>query len=200
MAAAVEHVHLHKRIALNVMKLVGSSPRMLILSFILPTALLSMWISNTATTAMMIPIMEAVIAELESATMPSAEHMKNIRAMLAMAVCMAANIGGTGTTIGTGPNLILLGNLENFKGQPLSFGSWMAYALPIEIVCLGFLWLWLQIYYLPLPFSKAKTADAQWEICSKPFYFLLNFQLDSIGQSKSPTYSYYAVKRTKSPT
>lgn len=161
MAAAVEHVHLHKRIALNVMKAVGSSPRMLILSFILPTAFLSMWISNTATTAMMIPIMEAVIAELESAASTTAEHMKNIRAMLAMSVCMAANIGGTGTTIGTGPNLILLGNLENFKGQPLSFGSWMAYALPIEIVCLGLLWLWLQIYYLPLPFSKAKNSTAQ---------------------------------------
>ena len=67
MAAAVEHVHLHKRIALNAMRLVGTSPRMLILGFILPTAFLSMWISNTATTAMMVPILEAVIAELESA-------------------------------------------------------------------------------------------------------------------------------------
>ena len=65
MAAAVEHVDLHKRIALNAMRIVGTSSRMLILSFMLPTAFLSMWISNTATTAMMMPIMEAVLAELE---------------------------------------------------------------------------------------------------------------------------------------
>ena len=78
--------------------------------------------------------------------------------MLAMSVCFAANIGGTGTTIGTGPNLVLLGNLDDkFKGHPLSFGTWMAFAVPIEIVCLLLLWLWLQFYYLPWPFSR----DAQ---------------------------------------
>ena len=83
---------------------------------------------------------------------------KKLRAMLAMSVCFAANIGGTGTTIGTGPNLVLLGNLDDkFKGHPLSFGTWMAFAVPIEIVCLLLLWLWLQFYYLPWPFSR----DAQ---------------------------------------
>ena len=84
---------------------------------------------------------------------------KNLRAMLAMSVCFAANIGGTGTTIGTGPNLVLLGNLdEKFKGHPLSFGTWMAFAIPIEIVCLLLLWLWLQFYYLPWPFSRNAQA------------------------------------------
>ena len=87
MAAAVEHVDLHRRIALNVMKLVGTSPRMLILSFMLPTAFLSMWISNTATTAMMIPIMEAVLIELE-ATSNDDKLKANNRKLLAMSVCI----------------------------------------------------------------------------------------------------------------
>lgn len=168
MAAAVEHVHLHKRIALNAMRFVGTSPRMLILSFILPTAFLSMWISNTATTAMMIPIMEAVIAELEVAHDADQEtKMKNIRAMLAMAICMAANIGGVGTTIGTGPNLVLLGILDSkFEDHPLSFGLWIAFAFPLALICLVLLWLWLMFYYLPFKSRRGQDNLAQEKIKS----------------------------------
>ena len=101
MATAVEHVQLHRRIALNAMNHIGTSPRLLILGFILPTAFLSMWISNTATTAMMIPIMQAVIHELNDVM--SKDELKKLRAMLAMSICMSANIGGTGTTIGKVP-------------------------------------------------------------------------------------------------
>ena len=86
MAAAVEHVNLHRRIALNVMKVVGTSPRRLLLSFILPTAFLSMWISNVATTAMMVPIMEAVLIELESTSIGGDKSNANTRKALAMSV------------------------------------------------------------------------------------------------------------------
>ena len=87
MAAAVEHVNLHRRIALNVMKVVGTSPRRLLLSFILPTAFLSMWISNVATTAMMVPIMEAVLIELESTSIAGGGNSNaNTRKALAMSV------------------------------------------------------------------------------------------------------------------
>merc|ERR1712038_651038 len=117
----------------------------------LPTAFLSMWISNTATTAMMIPIMEAVLIELE-ATSNDDKLKANNRKLLAMSVCYGANCGGVGTIIGTGPNLVLFNLLnDKYPGHPLSFGSWMAFAVPIEIVSLLFLWIWLQLYFLPLP-------------------------------------------------
>ncbi len=143
------------------MKLIGTSPRLLILGFILPTAFLSMWISNTATTAMMIPIMQAVIDELED-VLETAELSK-LKAMLAMSICMSANIGGTGTTIGTGPNLILVGNLNTiFPDHPVTFGSWMAFAVPQMLIALSVVWIWLQLYYLPLPFcGKKKTTKSK---------------------------------------
>ena len=140
------------------MKLIGTSPRLLILGFILPTAFLSMWISNTATTAMMIPIMQAVIDELDD-VLEKAELSK-LKAMLAMSICMSANIGGTGTTIGTGPNLILVGNLNTiFPDHPVTFGSWMAFAVPQMLIALFVVWIWLQLYYLPLPFCGKKKAN-----------------------------------------
>lgn len=126
---------------------------------------------------MMIPIMEAVIAELASSSVDDS-RMKNIRAMLAMSVCMAANIGGTGTTIGTGPNLVLLGNLDdNFKGHPLSFGSWMAFAVPIEIICLLLLWIWLQLYFLPLSCTAKDAKDED----SKKVARMIEQKCDELG-------------------
>lgn len=111
-ALAIEECNLHRRVALQALKLVGTSPRMLLVGFMLPTAVLSMWISNTASSAMMIPILEAVLSEVlndhtdpESGSGPSKGpkpqiSAKNMRAMLAMSICMSANIGGTATTIG----------------------------------------------------------------------------------------------------
>ena len=111
-ALAIEECNLHRRVALKALKLVGTSPRMLLVGFMLPTAVLSMWISNTASSAMMIPILEAVLSEVLNdqgdAETGSASHKspkpqisaKNMRALLAMSICMSANIGGTATTIG----------------------------------------------------------------------------------------------------
>ena len=105
LAIAVEDCNLHHRIALHVLKAVGASPRFLLLGFMLPTAFLSMWISNTAACAMMIPILEAMLGQVltvsvETETETPKVSPKNMRAMLAMSVCYAANIGGTATTIG----------------------------------------------------------------------------------------------------
>ena len=76
----------------------------------------------------------------------------SLQNILYFQVCYGANCGGVGTIIGTGPNLVLFNLLnEKYPGHPLSFGSWMAFAVPIEVVSLLFLWIWLQLYFLPLP-------------------------------------------------
>jgi len=128
LATSIEECGLHRRIALTAIKLIGSSPGLLMLGFMVATAGLSMWISNTATSAMMVPIMEVVLGELESIAGPQGvdsgkeeakKKLRQTRAMLAMAICFSANIGGTGTLIGTGSNVVLNEYLGDFKGQPV---------------------------------------------------------------------------------
>jgi sodium-dependent dicarboxylate transporter 2/3/5 len=118
LALAIEDCNLHRRIALYVLSIVGTSPRLLLLGFMLSTALLSMWISNTAACAMMIPILDAILEEVLSvATDPEDPEPKisgkNMRAMLCMSVTLAANIGGTATTIGN--NEFVKKKIKNLK-------------------------------------------------------------------------------------
>ena len=140
---------LFRRVGLSVLLFVGSSPRMVLLGFMLPTAILSMWISNTASTAMMIPILEAVLVEL------GAKHRK----MMMLAIAYAANIGGTGTLIGTPPNLVMFEFIGKFPNQPITFGSWMVLCVPLMMVNLLLAWLWLQLLFLPIPFIRNKVSD-----------------------------------------
>ncbi len=130
--------------------------------FMVATSSLSMWISNTATSAMMIPILEVVLLELKecSETFSSdyeldqeeEEHRRrNMRAMLAMAICFSANVGGTATLIGTGANVVLTEYLKDLPGNPISFGTWMLFALPQTILCLIASWVWLYLYFMGIP-------------------------------------------------
>ncbi|XP_077984277.1 Na(+)/citrate cotransporter-like [Glandiceps talaboti] len=234
-ATAVEKWNLHKRIALRVLVSVGSKPVWLMFGFMLTTAFLSMWMSNTATTAMMIPIAQAVIVEmldkkrkyqrvstsegpgdlspkveeknpdnraigsgdfkrLDSETQNGADEEteevelkdlgvnvddrdienqplsepkndnttidmksllpedKDLARGLTLCIAYAANIGGTGTLTGTGPNLVISGQVETLYGQDavIDFGSWFIYAFPGMIICLFLAWVWLQLQYLDL--------------------------------------------------
>jgi sodium-dependent dicarboxylate transporter 2/3/5 len=107
LAIAIEDCNLHNRISLYVLRIVGTSPRCLLLGFMLSTAFLSMWISDTATCAMMIPILLAVLDKVISVPIDPENLMEvktpnsnNIRAMLCLSVSIASNIGGTATTVG----------------------------------------------------------------------------------------------------
>ncbi|XP_063401360.1 Na(+)/citrate cotransporter-like [Mytilus trossulus] len=220
LAVAVEKWNLHKRIALRVLLMFGSKPKWLMFGFMLPTWFLSMWVSNTATTAMMIPIVGAVMEQLKEVNeveevnekgsdnlgydtannveeksnengvkeynikysengevgmkevqievkekqmkeqvhhnYSESKEYKNMCKAMTLCVAYAANIGGTGTLSGTGPNIIMQGQADlvfqrvGIESSGINFVSWMIFALPGSIICLALLWIWLQIWFLGL--------------------------------------------------
>jgi sodium-dependent dicarboxylate transporter 2/3/5 len=136
-AAAMQQWHLHRRIALAVMRLVGTDPRRLLFGLLLATAGVSLWISNTATAAMMFPIGLAVIAEFERET---GRRLTHYGAALMLAVAYGANVGGIGTKIGTVPSAQLAGFLAQ-RGTEVSFLEFMAVGVPFVALFLPVVWL-----------------------------------------------------------
>jgi sodium-dependent dicarboxylate transporter 2/3/5 len=149
-ALAMERWRLHRRLALLTILAVGTQPTRLVGGFMLASAGLSMWISNTATTAMMLPIALSVIgvvaARVRSADGDSGADRRvadRFAICLMLSVAYAASIGGIATIIGTPPNVFLAGYLKQTQGIEISFVRWMAVGLPISLVFLGLTWLLL---------------------------------------------------------
>lgn len=130
---AIEKWNLHKRIALNIINLSGEKPSRIILGSMLATALLSMWISNTATTVMMLPIGISVVGLLGD-KLNDKKAGRNFGISLMLGIAYAANIGGITTLIGTPPNLVLAGIVSKSGLGELSFATWLFFALPLVIV------------------------------------------------------------------
>ncbi|XP_037323266.1 solute carrier family 13 member 2-like isoform X2 [Pungitius pungitius] len=246
-AVAVEHWNLHKRIALRVLLLVGVRPALLMLGFMGVTAFLSMWISNTATTAMMVPIVQAVLEQLHGDVDPQTllrnpgthgEHQEKTTAFnhletglnrettqansekssdscspeaqtdqqeiikptpqdkppsdsitsgpevccqmvledlndeedrrklnkgLLLCICYSASIGGIATLTGTGPNLVLMGQMSQLfpqNGDVINFASWFAFAFPTMVLTLTLAWFWLQFLYIGCNLRKTWGCGA----------------------------------------
>jgi sodium-dependent dicarboxylate transporter 2/3/5 len=144
-AKAMEKHNLHRRIALRISILVGTSPRKLILGFMVSTAFLSMWISNTATTMMMFPIAMAVISQIagEKGGFPTA---------MMLGIAYSASIGGVATLVGTPPNIVFAGQVrELFPGAPeITFAKWILVGLPITLIFLPLAWLYLTNIVFPI--------------------------------------------------
>ena len=136
-AAAMQQWNLHRRIALAVMRLVGTDPRHLLFGLLLATAGVSLWISNTATAAMMFPIGLAVISEFERET---GRRLTHYGAALMLAVAYGSNLGGIGTKIGTVPSAQLAGFLAQ-RGSDVSFLEFMAIGMPFVALFLPVVWL-----------------------------------------------------------
>lgn len=136
-ALALEKHKLHLRIALNILKLTGTSGDGIILGFMISTALLSMWISNTATAVMMLPVALSVI-ELLRDNKNSGKDKKRERFALALMLCIAyaANIGGTMTLIGTPPNIVMAGYLKEILDYEIQFVQWLGIGLSVGITLL----------------------------------------------------------------
>jgi len=135
-AMAMQHWNLHRRIALNILARVGDNAFALIGGFMAVSALLSMWISNTATTLMLIPIAITV------ATTILGEKAVGHRFTIALLIgcAWAASIGGLGTYIGTPPNLFVKGFIEQTTGREILFIDWMAFAIPVVLVMVPLAW------------------------------------------------------------
>lgn len=132
-ALALEKVNLHKRIALKIIQLTGTSPNRVVLGFMIATALLSMWISNTATTVVMLPIALSVIHLLINDADGFTGKDQNFALSTMLGIAFAANVGGIATIIGTPPNTILAGFMENEYNVEISFLKWLTIGLPFSI-------------------------------------------------------------------
>lgn len=143
-AIALENWDLHRRLALNILAAAGGRPRRLIGGFMLATALLSMWISNTATTLMMLPIALSVVSKLDLKA-----HPKFAVALL-LGTAYAANIGGMATLVGTPPNVAMAGILEEQYQISIPFMEWMLLATPFSALLLVTVYLLLTRLLLPV--------------------------------------------------
>ena len=137
MALALEKVNLHKRIALSIIKITGTSPDRVILGFMIATAFMSMWISNTACTVVMLPIALSVIQLLIKDKDGFTKNDHNFALSIMLGIAFSANVGGVATIIGTPPNSVLVGFLENEYQIEISFLNWMLLALPFSILMIG---------------------------------------------------------------
>jgi sodium-dependent dicarboxylate transporter 2/3/5 len=149
-AVTMEKWNLHKRIALFTIRLVGTGTDRIILGFMIATAFLSMWISNTATAMMMVPIGMAVIRQVTSCDTYGGENgtvrgtaATGFGAALMLSIAYSASIGGVATLIGTPPNVIFAGFIESTFGRSVSFLSWMSVGLPLAVVMLACTWFYL---------------------------------------------------------
>jgi sodium-dependent dicarboxylate transporter 2/3/5 len=132
---AIEKWNLHKRIALNIIKLTGTNGNNIILGFILSTGFLSMWLSNTATTMMMYPIAASVIHVIGSHANPGA-NIKNFSLTLMLSLAYASNFGGIATIIGTPPNVAYVRHLNEVFKHGIDFAQWMLLCMPLAIILL----------------------------------------------------------------
>lgn len=152
LAAALERWGLHRRLALGALRILGTSPRRLLLGVMVMVAFLSMWLTNTATTVMMVPILLAVVSQAESTL--TREQARGFAAALLLGTALAANIGGMGTPVGTVPNAVAVGQLAE-RGIEVSFIGWMGHALPIVAVLIPVAWFVLVIWATKLPRDMA---------------------------------------------
>lgn len=141
LALALEKVNLHRRIALTIIKLTGTTPNKVVLGFMIATAFMSMWISNTASTVVMLPIAISVIKLLIDDEDGFTKKDKNFALSVMLGIAFSANAGGIATVIGTPPNSVLIGLLENEYQIEISFLKWMVIGLPFSIVMVALCYL-----------------------------------------------------------
>ncbi len=159
LALALEKVNLHKRIALTIIKFTGTTPNKVVLGFMIATAFLSMWISNTASTVVMLPIAISVISLLIKDTDGFTKGDKNFALSVMLGIAFSANAGGIATVIGTPPNSVLIGLLENEYHIEISFLKWMTMGLPFSMLMVTLCYLVLVKWMFPCKHTKFEASS-----------------------------------------
>lgn len=162
-AVSIEKWNLHKRIALNIIAFMGTDLKRIILGFMIATAFLSMWISNTATSLMMLPIAVAVISQLGNQSPDKSLAEVTIGRALMLGIAYGASIGGMATIIGTPTNIILVGVIKKSFGVEIGFSQWMMVGLPISVILLVICWYYLVNIAFDLRLAK-QTKGGKEEI------------------------------------
>ena len=142
-AIGIEKWNLHKRIAINIISFIGTDVRKVILGFMIATAFLSMWISNTATSVMMLPIGVAIIKQLKDNPASLENENTIFGKALMLGVAYSASIGGIATLIGTPPNLVMAGVISEIYNYEITFFKWFIFGFPISILLLFFCWYYI---------------------------------------------------------
>lgn len=158
-ALAMEKWNLHRRIALTIILVIGTNMDKIVLGFMVATGFLSMWISNTATSMMMVPIGLAIIYQVSDALKDDLEidttkENFGFGKSLMLGIAYSASLGGIATLIGTPPNTLLAGAINKMYGIELSFARWMLFGVPLAWVFILIVWLYLVKVAYP---SKLKT-------------------------------------------
>lgn len=160
LSLSMQRWDLHRRIALVTLRLVGTEPNRMIAGFMVVTAVLSMWVSNTATTVMMLPIalsvIDLVLRQKAGQSLGSAlpQTGRNFSIALLLGIAYAASVGGVGTIIGTPPNLVLVSYMRETLGQEVSFARWMLVGLPFVIILLPLIWALLTRALYPVRIER----------------------------------------------
>jgi sodium-dependent dicarboxylate transporter 2/3/5 len=153
---AIEKWNLHRRIALNIVRLTGTSGDKIILGFIISTGLISMWLSNTATTMMMFPIALSVVKVMEE-NGTNQKGLVNFSMSIMIAIALSSNFGGIATIIGTPPNVAYAGFYNKRYGSTIAFADWLQLCLPLSILLLSALYLVMVKWLYP---NNIKSDEA----------------------------------------
>jgi sodium-dependent dicarboxylate transporter 2/3/5 len=167
LAMAMQRWSLHRRIALVVVRILGNSPRRLILGFMVATALISMWVSNTATAMMLFPIGLALVHRFEPESLRiSPDSKPGFGAALMLGIAYAASIGGVGTLIGTPPNAIFVGQAKQLfpNLEQIDFLKWMLIGLPYVLLFLPLAWFYLTFIFMKNTKISRSAIDAREEL------------------------------------
>ncbi|HLR43083.1 MAG TPA: SLC13 family permease, partial [Pseudogracilibacillus sp.] len=167
-ALAMEKWNLHRRIALWIISIIGTNTDRIVLGFMVATGFLSMWISNTATAMMMVPMGIAITYQVADALKGTGEDTSRggfgFGKALMLGIAYSASLGGVATLIGTPPNTLLAGAMDTMYGIELSFAKWMIFGVPFAWVFIFIVWFYLTKIAYP---TKVKTLPGGQEVFAK---------------------------------